>query len=485
MSLKRPAITLALLAALAGGCDREPEAPASGGSPAAPARSGDASAPAPGSTGEPESDRAMGIESRLTHGDESARLAACRSVDERTPDDARLAQALVYCALCDDIEEVRREAVNALRRYQAPSAIDGLGRVVARGEVTEVAWKNAAYGLAERAHPVDLLHVFARKVLSEPEASAVLADALRQTEPTPMVKAFLLDRTEHGDASAARAAGECLFSYGRAGADAFDDAMRNVMPKLDGYLDKLDFARAAVKTQTMEAAGALAGCAADSDDPDDWRAAVEVFHASVLDEHQEFFDQIRDIAVKVSDWRFQKHVRALLREKYADDMKLTIKGESFTFDAIWTRADLLDWREIQRRTRRQHAIMWVSALPRQFEIAVITAPKDYLLLDENRAVIEMHRALASRGVQTPPDTMYTIVLDAAIFRALDPGALPASAFRTIAAPGAAVGREEHVLYDRASGALFYDADGGDANGRIAFADIDNHAALTHRDLFVA
>lgn len=415
MLLRRPAITLALLAALAGGCDRAPEpqgAPgAAAGSPAASAPSRDAHASAPGSTAAPDADRASTIQSRLTHGDESARLSACLAVDERTPDDARLAQALAYCALLDDSAEVRREAAEALGRYQAPSAIDALGRVVMRGEVTDAAWKSAAYRLAERAHQVDLLHAFARKVLSEPQASVVLADALRRTEPTPMVKAFLLDRCEHGDAVAAMAAGECLFSYGQPAADAFDGAMRNVMPKLDTYSAKLDFARAAVRTQTMEAAGALAGCAADSDDPDDWRAAVEVFRVNVLDEHQEFFSQIRDIAVKVRDWRFQKHVRALIREKYADDLTLAIKGESFTFDAIWTRADLLDWKEIQRRVRRQHAVIWPSALPRQFEIAVITAPKDYLLLDENRAVIEMHRALASRGVQTPPGIMYAVVLD--------------------------------------------------------------------------
>jgi hypothetical protein len=160
----------------------------------------------------------------------------------------------------------------------------------------------------------------------------------------------------------------------------------------------------------IEGAGALARCAADSDDPDDWRAVVEVFRKIVRPEHQESFGEIRDIAVKVTDWRFQIEVRKLIRQEYAGDLIVKVNGESLTFDAVWTREDLLDWEMVQRRARRRHAIFWVSPLPRQFEIAVVETPKDYLLLDEARRVVEVHRGLMARGVQSPPDIMYALVL---------------------------------------------------------------------------
>ena len=80
----------------------------------------------------------------------------------------------------------------------------------------------------------------------------------------------------------------------------------------------------------------------------------------------------------------------------------------------------------------------------------------------------------------------TIRLSDDIFAALSPGRLAESAFRTVAdAASAVTDRDDRILSDRATGDLFYDANGGDAGARVKFAVIDTHAALTARDIMVA
>jgi serralysin len=79
----------------------------------------------------------------------------------------------------------------------------------------------------------------------------------------------------------------------------------------------------------------------------------------------------------------------------------------------------------------------------------------------------------------PDDTIY---LENAIFTALTvTGVLAASAFKigTVATTTA-----QHILYDSASGNLFYDADGSGAAGAVQFATISSGLALTNNDFAV-
>ncbi|MET0314087.1 MAG: calcium-binding protein, partial [Hansschlegelia sp.] len=76
----------------------------------------------------------------------------------------------------------------------------------------------------------------------------------------------------------------------------------------------------------------------------------------------------------------------------------------------------------------------------------------------------------------------TIELDHAVFAGLDAGALSAAAFTTdtLAREGGA-----QVIYDRASGALLFDADGaGDADKAVKFAEVAAGLQLTHDDFLV-
>jgi Ca2+-binding RTX toxin-like protein len=75
----------------------------------------------------------------------------------------------------------------------------------------------------------------------------------------------------------------------------------------------------------------------------------------------------------------------------------------------------------------------------------------------------------------------TVRLDDAIFTALAPGVLPAGAFRIGAAAGDAGDR---IIYNSATGALFYDADGTGATAAIRFAKLDPALALTNADFIV-
>ena len=80
----------------------------------------------------------------------------------------------------------------------------------------------------------------------------------------------------------------------------------------------------------------------------------------------------------------------------------------------------------------------------------------------------------------------TIRLSASVFTALSRGELASGEFKTVAgAKSAVVDGNDHVLYDKGTGDLFYDADGGNAGGRVKFAVIDTHAALTFHDFLIA
>ena len=74
----------------------------------------------------------------------------------------------------------------------------------------------------------------------------------------------------------------------------------------------------------------------------------------------------------------------------------------------------------------------------------------------------------------------TIRLDDAVFTGLALGALDASAF----AIGPATTAAHRVIYDSATGALSYDADGNGAGAAVQFATLATGLALTHEDFFV-
>lgn len=78
----------------------------------------------------------------------------------------------------------------------------------------------------------------------------------------------------------------------------------------------------------------------------------------------------------------------------------------------------------------------------------------------------------------------TISLENAFFKALKPGALHADEFALITSGTQTVTSDAHILYNKATGALYYDSNGGDAAGRVQFAVLDNHAALTFQDFHI-
>ena len=74
-----------------------------------------------------------------------------------------------------------------------------------------------------------------------------------------------------------------------------------------------------------------------------------------------------------------------------------------------------------------------------------------------------------------------IALEDSIFTTLPPGALAAGAFRSGSAAGDA---DDRIIYDPATGALFYDADGNGAGAAIQFATLQTGLALTVSDFAV-
>jgi Ca2+-binding RTX toxin-like protein len=74
-----------------------------------------------------------------------------------------------------------------------------------------------------------------------------------------------------------------------------------------------------------------------------------------------------------------------------------------------------------------------------------------------------------------------IELDDAIFGALPTGALDAGAF---VLGTAAQDADDRIIYDQATGSLFYDADGNGAGGAIQFALIDDNSAVAASDFLI-
>ena len=81
----------------------------------------------------------------------------------------------------------------------------------------------------------------------------------------------------------------------------------------------------------------------------------------------------------------------------------------------------------------------------------------------------------------PEDTI-RLVRD--VFKALAPGVLPDAAFKDLGAAGAKIDADDRILYDRKSGALFYDADGLGKGAAVQFAVLDNKVAITAADFLI-
>jgi hypothetical protein len=74
-----------------------------------------------------------------------------------------------------------------------------------------------------------------------------------------------------------------------------------------------------------------------------------------------------------------------------------------------------------------------------------------------------------------------IQLNDSVFVQLDTGQLSAFEFRL---GTRALDSNDHIIYDRASGALWYDPDGSGSQAQIQFALIDNNASLTNLDFLI-
>ena len=78
----------------------------------------------------------------------------------------------------------------------------------------------------------------------------------------------------------------------------------------------------------------------------------------------------------------------------------------------------------------------------------------------------------------------TIKLAKSIFTALSSGTLSSGAFKDLSVAGATIDSNDRILYDKATGALSYDADGSGSKAAVKFAIIDTKAALTASDFFI-
>ncbi|MGD9978957.1 MAG: calcium-binding protein, partial [Hyphomonadaceae bacterium] len=74
----------------------------------------------------------------------------------------------------------------------------------------------------------------------------------------------------------------------------------------------------------------------------------------------------------------------------------------------------------------------------------------------------------------------TIQLDRSIFTAIGSGALDPDAFHI---GSAAADAEDRIVYNSATGALYYDADGSGAGAAVLFATLSTGLALTQADFF--
>src|SRR5690606_17364020 len=75
-----------------------------------------------------------------------------------------------------------------------------------------------------------------------------------------------------------------------------------------------------------------------------------------------------------------------------------------------------------------------------------------------------------------------IWLESSIFGEMTPGALDAAAFFIIGS--GAMGEEDRILYDSATGALFFDADGSGSGEAVQFAILSNLPTDLAADDFV-
>jgi hypothetical protein len=397
-----------LSAAILNGCDSSdsPPPPATE-QHATPPEASRQSTPA----NQPTDDPVARLLARLDSDDPRDRADACRAIATHGENAAEAVRALGPVAASDPDDQVRFAAVQALRSIGTITAGDALAEVIRDGDPADPAWKDATYAAVEALPPREVAKVFARRAASTPAARVLLCDAARTAEPTDDIKRFLLGVVNGDDVRAAESAGLALLSFNDRAAETFDEVVRSIMPRLPAHGRKLRFAREVAATQTMQGAKALADFGAGSDELDDWRVVVEVFQEEILPEHQECFEQFRGIAVKNRGWRFQIEVRKLLREKYPHDLTLTIRDRTFTYDAVWTREDLLEWEKVQRKARDDTAVIWPSSMETQLEIAVVETPKDYLLLDSARRIRKILERHLTRGARTPDGIMYIIVLD--------------------------------------------------------------------------
>jgi len=74
-----------------------------------------------------------------------------------------------------------------------------------------------------------------------------------------------------------------------------------------------------------------------------------------------------------------------------------------------------------------------------------------------------------------------IMLDDAVFTGLSMGSLPAGAF---VVGTAALDADDRIIYDQATGKLFFDADGNGAGAAIQFATLDTHPVISAGDFVV-
>jgi Ca2+-binding RTX toxin-like protein len=76
-------------------------------------------------------------------------------------------------------------------------------------------------------------------------------------------------------------------------------------------------------------------------------------------------------------------------------------------------------------------------------------------------------------------------LENSIFTALRAtGTLASTMFRAGAGTSTAADSNDHVIYNKTTGALFYDADGSGATPAVQFAKLSAGLALTHADFLV-
>jgi serralysin len=99
-------------------------------------------------------------------------------------------------------------------------------------------------------------------------------------------------------------------------------------------------------------------------------------------------------------------------------------------------------------------------------------------------VFAFHTGLGNGNVDTIADFEVaddTLYLDHAVFAGLTVGGLAAS---TLAFGSAAGDGDDRIIYDRDTGALYFDADGAGSGEQVQFAWLDTHVQLTDKDFFV-